>query len=62
MSERKQCKIVKEAIGDNLAAEMVPFAFTLDNGEVEFQNARFVFVLNLIARVADKLNENHQHI
>ena len=54
--------MVKEAIGDNLAEEMVPFAFTLDNGEVEFRNARFVFVLNLIARVADKLNEHHQHI
>ena len=47
--------MVKEAIGDNLAAEMVPFAFTLYNGEVEFRNARFVFILNLIARVADKL-------
>ena len=54
--------MAKEAIGDNLAAEMVPFAFSLDDGGIEFWEAPFVFVPNLIARVADKLNEHHQYV
>ena len=60
-SERKQRSLSKEAIGDNLAAEMAPFSFTVDNG-VEFREVPFVFVPNLIARVTDKLNQHYQYV
>ena len=60
-SERQQRNRAKEAIGDNLAAEMVPFAFTVEDG-VEFREVPFVFVPNLIVRVADKLNQHHLYV
>ena len=53
-SERKQRKLAKELIGENLSAEMAPFMFSSDNG-VEFRETPFVFVPNIIARVVDKL-------
>ena len=59
--ERHQRNRAKEAVGDNLAAEMVPFAFMVDDG-VEFREVPFMFVPNLIVRVADKLNQHHLYV
>ena len=53
-SERKQRQLAKELVGENLSAEMVPFTFSTDDG-VEFRETPFVFVPNIMARVADKL-------
>lgn len=56
-SERRQRTLAKEAVGENLAAEMAPFTFSAGGGE-EIREAPFVYVPNLIARVADTLTHN----
>ena len=56
-SERRQRTLAKEEVGENLAAEMAPFTFSAGGGE-EIREAPFVYVPNLIARVADTLTHN----
>ena len=57
-SEKRQRALAKEAIGDNITAEMVPFTFPADGGGDEIREAPFVYVPNLIARVADTLTHH----
>ena len=59
-SERKQRSLAKEAVGDNMAAEMVPFTFPAEGRGEEIHEAPFVYVPNLIARVSDTLNQHLQ--
>ena len=54
-SERR---LAKEAVGENITAEMVPFTFTAQGGGEEIREAPFVYVQNLIARVADTLTHH----
>ena len=57
-SERKQRSLAKETVGDNIAAEMVPFTFPAEGRGAEVHAAPFVYVPNLIARVSDTLNQH----
>ena len=59
-SENKQRSLAKEATGGtNLNAEMIPFAFSSGKGEPDkFCEAPFVYVPNLIAKVADRLAQH----
>ena len=55
-SENKQRALAKETIGGdaNLNAEMTPFAFSSGKGGPDqFRETPFVYVPNLIAKVAD---------
>ena len=54
-SERKQRTLAGEAVGDNITAEMGPFTFPTDGGGEEIQGAPFVYVPNLITKIADTL-------
>jgi hypothetical protein len=56
-SEQKQRSLAKATRGDNLSAEMVPFSFP-SSGGTEIRDAPFVFVPNLIARVADSVTSH----
>ena len=57
-SEKRQRTLAKEAIGDRITAEMVPFTFPADGGVDEIREAPFVYVPNLITRVANTLTHN----
>ena len=46
------------AVGDNITTEMVPFTFPTDGGGDEIREAPFVYVPNLIARIADTLTHH----
>ena len=61
-SERKQRKMAKEIIGDNLQAEKAPFTFSKDGGGEEIREVPFVFVPNLIQKVADLVAHNERYI
>ena len=54
-SEQKQRAIAKDTVGEAFSAEMVPFTFPTE-GREEIREAPFVYVPNLIARVADALS------
>ena len=56
-SERRQRTLANEAVGENITAEMVPFTFSAEATE-EIREAPFVYVPNLIARVADTLTHH----
>jgi len=57
-SERKLRTLAGEAVGDNITAEMGPFNFPTDGGGEEIQEAPFVYVPNLIAKVAYTLTHH----
>ena len=59
-SEPKQRALAKEINDDNMKAEMVPFAFSAATKTEpdKFKEAAFVFVPNLIAKVADRLSDH----
>ena len=44
-SECRQRALVREVTGENLSAEMVPFAFPGERGQAEIRELPFVFVL-----------------
>lgn len=52
-SERKQRKIAKTIIGDNLIAEKGAFTFPNDGGGEIVREVPFVYVPNLVAKSAD---------
>ena len=56
-SEQRQRALATVEVGDNLAHEMVPFAFSKDGGGVQIREAPFVFVPNLIRKISDRLSE-----
>ena len=57
-SERRQRTLAKKAVGENIVVEVVPFTFSAAGGGVEIREAPFVYVPNLIARVADTLTHH----
>ncbi len=57
-SEAKHRTLAHGAAGDNLVAEMVHFTFSRADGGDNIREAPFVFVSNLIARVADTLTHH----
>lgn len=61
-SEQKQRALAKETSGENnTVAEMLPFAFTASSkGPDEFREAPFIYVPNLVAKVADTLEQHHR--
>ena len=59
-SERRQRALAREVTGENLSAEMVPFTFPGERGQAEIKESPFVFVSNLIARVADNITAHLQ--
>ena len=62
-SEPKQRALAKGINDDNIKAEMVPFAFPAASktDPDEFKEAAFVFVPNIIAKVADRLSEHMRY-
>ena len=60
-SERSQRQLAREIIGDNLQAEKAPFSFTKDGGGEEIREIPFVFVPNLIRKVADVVAHNERY-
>lgn len=59
-SERKQRKLVKEIVGDNLVSENGAFTFTTDHGD-EIREVPFVYVPNFIAKVADVVSQHESY-
>ncbi len=59
-SERRQHTLANEAVGDSITAEMAPFTFSAEGGGEEIREAPFVYMPNLIARVADTLTHHLQ--
>lgn len=59
-SERKQRKLAKEIIGENVKAERAPFTFSKDGGGEEIREVPFVYVPNLIQKVADLVAHNER--
>ena len=57
-SERRQRILANESVGENLTSKMVSFVFHAERGGEVFHEAPFVFVRNLIAKVADKLTQH----
>lgn len=56
-SERKQRKLSKEIVGDNIESELGAFTFPTDKGGEEIRKVPYVYVPNLIAKVADVFSE-----
>ena len=52
-SERKQRKLAKEVLGENLTVEKVAFTFPVDGGGTEVKEAPMAYAPNLICKVAD---------
>ena len=59
-SEKKQRSLAKEITGDNMEAERAPFLFSLEKGGQEIRAVPFVYVPNLISKVADLLTHNER--
>ncbi len=57
-SEAKHRTLAHGAAGDNLVAEIVPLMFSRADGGDDIWEAPFVYVSNLIARVADTLTHH----
>ena len=57
-SERKQRKIAKQQVGDNLDTETAPFSFNLNGGGEELRAAPHVFIPNLAEKVLEQ-NEKY---
>ncbi len=56
--EKQQRTMASSIVGENLIAERGAFSFTRDNGGEEIRAAPFVYVPNLIAKVADIINQH----
>ncbi len=57
-SEGKQRTLAAGVAGHNYTAEMAQFTFTAADGGDEIREVPFVYVSNLIARVADTLTQH----
>lgn len=52
--------LAHEVIGENLAAERGAFLFSNEDGSEEIREVPFVYVPNLVRKVADLLEHNEQ--
>ena len=61
--ERKQREIAQEIVGDNVVAEKGAFSFPAEKGGGEIiKEVPFVFVPNLIRKVADVVAEHERYV
>ena len=56
-SEQRQRALATVEVGDNLAHQMVPFAFSKDGGGEQIREATFVYVPSLIRKIRTKVSE-----
>ena len=49
---------MEEIVGDNIVAEIGAFTFNLKDGGEEIREAPFVYVPNLIRKVADVIEQH----
>ena len=61
-SENKQRVLAKTITGDNVVAELGAFSFHLPGGGEEIRQVPFVYVRNLIAKVADMISSYERYI
>ena len=59
-SENKMRKLGKEIVGENMIHENGAFTFPMDKGGEEIREVPFVYVPNLIAKVADVVHQNER--
>lgn len=59
-SERKQRKLAKEIVGDNIVSELGAFTFPTDKGGEEIKEVAFTYVPNFIAKVADVVSQHER--
>ena len=57
-SECKQRSLVKDIVGDNIVAEVGAFTFSPKDGGEEIREVPFVYVPNLVRKVADVIEEH----
>ena len=58
-SEKKQRALAQQEAGGNLCAEIVPFVF-VEDGVESFKESPFVYVPNLMAKLADRLTAHQR--
>lgn len=58
--ERKQRELVKQIVGDNVAAERGAFSFPSEKGGEVIKKVPFVYVPNLIQKIADVVSRSPQ--
>lgn len=59
-SAGKMRKLGKEVVGDNMVSENGAFTFPSDNGGEVIKEVHFVYVPNLIAKVADVVSQHER--
>lgn len=60
--ERQQRKLADQLVGDNVTAENGAFTFPAEKGGEEIREVPFVYVKNLIAKIADILEQHERHV
>ena len=59
-SEQKQRALAHEIVGDNMEAERGAFLFSKEGGGEEIREVPFVYVPNIVRKVADLLTHNER--
>ena len=57
-SEKRMRKEAAALVGDNLAAELVPFSFPHKDGGEVIHNAPYAYIPNLWEKIEDLLEQN----
>ena len=60
-SEKQQRALANDIIGDNMEAEKGAFIFSREGGGEETREAPFVYVPNIVCKVADLLTHNERY-
>ena len=60
--ERQQRKLADSIVGDNISAEKGAFTFPTEKGGEEIREVPFVYVKNLIAKIADVLEHHERQV
>ena len=60
-SEKRQRSLSKDIRGDNLEAEKGAFLFSREDGGEEIREVPFVYVPNIVRKVADLLTHNERY-
>ena len=60
-SEKKQRILAQDITGNNIEAEKAPFLFSREGGGEEIREVPFVYVPNLVRKVADLLMHNERY-
>lgn len=54
--------MAQEVLGHNVVAEMGAFTFPMDKGGEEIREVPFVYVPNLIAKIADVVTQHERQV